>query len=122
MAIWPAAGTTGWPPLAVICELSWALELIDGPFTHMRVLDVFAPNKTSVKGPRVSTSDTWVAPVANPAALSDGGVAAAASQVASALDTWPGADVVGAAVQAANALAVPGPGRTSRVVVIPLAT
>src|SRR5271155_4165853 len=85
-------------------------------------VEVLAPNKTAVKGPRVSTSDTWVAPVANPTALSGGGVAAAASQVASALDTWPGAGVVGAAVQAANAFAVPGPARTSKAVVTPLAT
>src|SRR5271155_834365 len=85
-------------------------------------VEVLAPNKTAVKGPRVSTSDTWVAPVANPAVLSSGGVAAPASQVASALDTWPGAGVVGASVQAANAFAVPGPARTSNAVVTPLAT
>src|SRR5580698_1764579 len=91
--------------------------MTDGPVTHMRVVEVFAPNKTNVKGPRVSTSDTWVPPVAIPAVLSDGGVAAAASQVASALDTWLGGGLVGAAVQAANAFAVPGPVRTSKVAV-----
>jgi hypothetical protein len=86
--IWPALGDAAWaPPINLICELAWALELIDGPLTHKRVVDVVAPNKTRVKGPRVSTSDTWVAPVANPAVLSGGGVAAAASHVASALDT-----------------------------------
>jgi len=105
----------------LICELACALELIEGPLTHMRVVDVFASNKTTVKGPRVSTSDTWVAPAANPAVLSDRGVAAAASQVASALDTWPSAGVVGAAVQAANVFAVPGPARTSKAVATPLA-
>ena len=80
------------------------------------------PRKDRCERPRVSTSDTCVAPVANPAVLSDGGVAAAASQVASALDTWPGAGVVGAALQAANVFAVPGPARTSKAVVTPLAT
>jgi hypothetical protein len=82
-----------------------------GPLTHMSTpcVAVLAPNSTSVKGPRVSTSDTWVSAVTPRDGAPGGGCAAALSQAAQRSTRDRVRGDVGAGVQVANALAVPGP-------------